>query len=349
MAASEDVLVQFRAGLMLKADNKTLKADQRKGLVRLSQTDDGLLHLRWFERVGAAEAKGDAQIDSIIFPGEATFSKVASAGPSSRIYTLAFASDGERSLVFWMQEPKIDGDTQLTEQVNHVLTATAGDADEASEMEQDSDADVVDDAQADAISGIAAGSQSFGVSAAALAQMLSGIGGGQQAAATSQSRAQQPTPSQSQSQQRGAVTAADLASVLRNIGVPGTSGRGSSQGEQQAAAALTQMAKASGPSLAEVLKPEVILPLLQEPGMLEQLAQYLPEEHRNMAGLLATATSSQWRQQLDIFSNALQTGQLDVQAFGLEFLGFSVADFLQSIQKQSDAEADEAHKRDSPK
>ena len=28
----------------------------------------------------------------------------------------------------------------------------------------------------------------------------------------------------------------------------------------------------------------------------------------------------QWRQQLDIFSNALQTGQLDVQAFGLEFL-----------------------------
>lgn len=51
--------------------------------------------------------------------------------------------------------------------------------------------------------------------------------------------------------------------VLRNIGVPGTSGRGSSQGEQQAAAALTQMAKASGPSLAEVLKPEVILPLLQ--------------------------------------------------------------------------------------
>ena len=27
--------------------------------------------------------------------------------------------------------------------------------------------------------------------------------------------------------------------------------------------------------------------------MLEQLAQYLPEEHRNMAGLLATATASQ--------------------------------------------------------
>lgn len=49
----------------------------------------------------------------------------------------------------------------------------------------------------------------------------------------------------------------------RNIGVPGASGSGSNQDAQQAAAALAQMARASGPSLAEVLKPEVMLPLLQ--------------------------------------------------------------------------------------
>lgn len=36
MATPEDVVLQFRAGLM-KAENNTLKADQRKGLVRLSQ------------------------------------------------------------------------------------------------------------------------------------------------------------------------------------------------------------------------------------------------------------------------------------------------------------------------
>ncbi len=36
MTTPEDVLLQFRAGLM-KAENNTLKADQRKGLVRLSQ------------------------------------------------------------------------------------------------------------------------------------------------------------------------------------------------------------------------------------------------------------------------------------------------------------------------
>lgn len=33
--------------------------------------------------------------------------------------------------------------------------------------------------------------------------------------------------------------------------------------------------------------------VMQEPGMLEQLAQHLPEQHRNIEGLLAVATSSQ--------------------------------------------------------
>jgi hypothetical protein len=37
-----------------------------------------------------------------------------------------------------------------------------------------------------------------------------------------------------------------------------------------------QMQRAPGPSLAEVLNPETIIPLLRQPGMLEKLAQYLP-------------------------------------------------------------------------
>ena len=52
----------------------------------------------------------------------------------------------------------------------------------------------------------------------------------------------------------------------RNIGVPGGAGGipgSNQQAAQQAAQALAQMARASGPSLAEVLKPEVIIPLLQ--------------------------------------------------------------------------------------
>ena len=53
--------------------------------------------------------------------------------------------------------------------------------------------------------------------------------------------------------------------VCRNIGVPAgrAGGANEQQAAQQAAQALAQMARASGPSLAEVLKPEVIIPLLQ--------------------------------------------------------------------------------------
>lgn len=341
MATPEEVLLQFRAGLM-KAENNTLKADQRKGLVRLSQAEDGLLHFRWYERVGTSETKGSAQHDTIIFPREATFTKVASAGASARIYSLGFPQDKSRALFFWMQEPKSDNDSQLTEQVNQVLTANLGHTDEASDMEQDStdEADALGSLLQAASSAAPAGASqpSGGVSAAELAQMLSGFGGGQQSQRPSPGVTQQPSQSQA-----GPISAADLASVLRNIGVPGGGGAsgGANERARQAAAA---MARGSGPSLAEVLKPQVIVPLLQEPGMLEHLAEHLPEEHRNMQGLLAVATSSQWRHQLDIFSHALQTGQLDVSAFGLQFLGFSVADFLESIQKQSDAEAEQRSK-----
>ena len=130
--------------------------------------------------MGAAEARGDAQIDSIIFPGEATFSKVRTlptptqgAGEmaenktyntfcrlqvlvKAHVFTLWLLpqtkteanSCGMQHLQYSccqlhdpicsvlalytvsclcrMQEPKPDGDTQLTEQVNQVLTASIG-------------------------------------------------------------------------------------------------------------------------------------------------------------------------------------------------------------------------------
>ena len=40
---------------------------------------------------------------------------------------------------------------------------------------------------------------------------------------------------------------------------------------------------------------------------------------RGAAWLTVYCPELQWRHQLDLFSNALQTGQLDVRAFGLEF------------------------------
>uniref|UniRef100_A0A7S0RUT9 Pru domain-containing protein n=1 Tax=Chlamydomonas leiostraca TaxID=1034604 RepID=A0A7S0RUT9_9CHLO len=100
---------------------------------------------------------------------------------------------------------------------------------------------------------------------------------------------------------------------------------------------LAQMAAARGPApdegpgLHEVLRPEVVVPLLSEPGVLERLAPHLPEEHRSQRELVATAHSPQFAQQLAAFSAALQSGQLDLAQFGLNAKGYSVAAFLEAV------------------
>jgi hypothetical protein len=49
----------------------------------------------------------------------------------------------------------------------------------------------------------------------------------------------------------------------------------------------------------------------------DQLAQFLPESQRGRGDLVALAHSPQFHQQLQTFSAALQTGQLDLGQFGL--------------------------------
>lgn len=79
-----------------------------------------------------------------------------------------------------------------------------------------------------------------------------------------------------------------------------------------------QQHRVVGPGLAEILRPEVLMQLLKDPDMLERLSPYLPEEHRNQAALMELAGSPQFKQQLNTFSVALQTGQLDLTQLGLE-------------------------------
>ena len=60
------------------------------------------------------------------------------------------------------------------------------------------------------------------------------------------------------------MNAAALAAALSGIGGGDSAG------------GAGHMEKAPGPNLAEVLNPETIIPLMRQPGMLEQLSQYLP-------------------------------------------------------------------------
>lgn len=98
-----------------------------------------------------------------------------------------------------------------------------------------------------------------------------------------------------------------------------------------------------GPSLAELLTPDVILPAMSAEGVLDRLAQYLPEAHRTRSALADLVNSPQFKGQLETLTRALSSGQMDLGQFGLtNAAGFSVGDFLQAIDAAAAAEAAEA-------
>jgi hypothetical protein len=124
---------------------------------------------------------------------------------------------------------------------------------------------------------------------------------------------------------------------------PEEGGMGVSQSDLAAAllaatATSIQNTGRSGPSLSEVLNTDTIIPLLKNKEIQERLAEYLPEEHRHESAILELAASPQFQQQLEAFSEALQSGQLNLSAFGIPHNALTVADFLRSIESISSQE-----------
>ena len=67
--------------------------------------------------------------------------------------------------------------------------------------------------------------------------------------------------------------------------------------------------------------------------------EHLPEEHRGTQDLEELLRTPQFQNQLERFSAALQSGQMDLAQFGLSpGSGFSVAEFLSAIQQQVESE-----------
>jgi len=91
----------------------------------------------------------------------------------------------------------------------------------------------------------------------------------------------------------------------------------------------------SGPPLTEVLKADRISPLLlKNPELVERLAPYLPEEHRSAEAMVEIINSPQFKHQLAVLTQALETGQVDTSHFGLGVASYGVAEFLKAIQKE---------------
>lgn len=66
------IVATLRAGRLVR-DGSLMKPDSRKGEITLTVDDQSLLHFQWRERT---DTGAEPELDSIIFPGEASFEKV---------------------------------------------------------------------------------------------------------------------------------------------------------------------------------------------------------------------------------------------------------------------------------
>uniref|UniRef100_A0A6P4EWF1 Proteasomal ubiquitin receptor ADRM1 homolog n=1 Tax=Drosophila rhopaloa TaxID=1041015 RepID=A0A6P4EWF1_DRORH len=106
-------LVEFRAGRMNMV-GKMVHPDSRKGLVYMTQSDDGLMHFCWKDRTS-----GKVEDDLIVFPDDFEYKRVDQC-KTGRVYVLKFKSSTRR-MFFWMQEPKLDKDDEHCRRINELL------------------------------------------------------------------------------------------------------------------------------------------------------------------------------------------------------------------------------------
>lgn len=89
-----------------------------------------------------------------------------------------------------------------------------------------------------------------------------------------------------------------------------------------------------GLGLDDILKPDLIMPLIETLSLEERLASYLPEGQWTPEDLLELLQSPPFRQQVDSFTYVLRTGQIDLSQFGIDpsKYKFTVLSFLEALE-----------------
>ncbi|XP_022888746.1 26S proteasome regulatory subunit RPN13-like [Olea europaea var. sylvestris] len=115
----------------------------------------------------------------------------------------------------------------------------------------------------------------------------------------------------------GPVKLADLQRILSNIG-----------------SSDEAVDPEAGLGLGDILKPEFILPLIDELPLEQQLVSYLPEGQWTSEEFIELLQSPPFRQQLDSFTYVLRTGQVDLTQFGIDptKYKFTVPSFLEALE-----------------
>ncbi|KAG6556332.1 hypothetical protein Mapa_002275 [Marchantia paleacea] len=137
----------------------------------------------------------------------------------------------------------------------------------------------------------------------------------------------------------GAVQLSELQRILQGLGqvsVPQD--------------AMETMHRDTGPSFSDILKPDVVIPLLDRSHLEDRLGPYLPEGVKTPEAIAELMQSPQFQQQLDMFTDVLRSGQLDWAQFGIDpsNYNFTVSSFLEAIQDQFTSIPDSAQDENMP-
>lgn len=308
--------------------------DGRKGKLRLCKDTDGLTHLQWGTR--AADMPFTPEDDFLVFPQEAQMKFI----PKPGVFVIKFPEDASRNMFFWSQQPELGDEEELTTDLNAALN---GEAPEAATRRSDP---------------VAQRAQAIRAAQAAAASALTGTGTEETPATTAAvaatpaapAKAPAPVPQAAREDTPSVVSSDALRAALGGLGgAPSSvSARGMDAaamasmlaGMQQGGEGVPQQRQPRGPGLADILTPETVGPLLRDEDVRNRLLEFLPEENRATQNLEELLRTPQFQSQLERFSAALQSGQMDLTQFGLSpGTGFSVQEFLSAIQAKHAGDA----------
>ncbi|XP_039968344.1 proteasomal ubiquitin receptor ADRM1 homolog [Bactrocera neohumeralis] len=332
--SSSSNLVEFRAGRM-NMIGKMVHPDARKGLVYLTQSEDGLMHFCWKDRT-----TGKVEDDLIVFPDDFEFKRVEQC-KTGRVYVLKFKSSSRR-MFFWMQEPKIEKDDELCRRVNELMNNPP------SQQRNNSDN----------------GDLQYmlnNMSQQQLMQLFGGVGqmGGLTSLLGSMNRSENSsrTPARSGSSN----TASNLLTPESNT-APKTPSAPKGKGSNRSSAGATttnvntNLSSTASRTLSVDLSTaiqgsEAINQIISDPERAKTLSVHLPEsedaDENKKQQIKDTIASPQFQQALSLFSNALQSAQLGPVVSQFELTPEAVAaayagnleDFVKALEKSLPAGA----------
>ncbi|XP_073846628.1 regulatory particle non-ATPase 13 isoform X2 [Musca autumnalis] len=326
-------LVEFRAGRM-NLIGKMVHPDTRKGLVYLTQSEDGLMHFCWKDRT-----TGKVEDDLIVFPDDFEFKRVEQC-KTGRVYVLKFKSSSRR-MFFWMQEPKTDKDEEHCRRVNELMNnppsaSSRGGGQDGGDLQY----------------------MLNNMSQQQLMQLFGGVGqmGGLSSLLGSMNRSSDstrtPSSNRNSSSSAAGLVTPENSSAPRTPSAPkakgsksSSSGTGSTS-ESGASATGAGAGRSLNIDLTSALAgSEAINELISDPERVNTLSVHLPEtedaDENKKQQIKDTIASPQFQQALSLFSNALQSAQLGPVVSQFELTPEAVAaaysgnleDFVKALEK----------------